>query len=508
MMEKMIGGSPTILLLMMALGGCMAGPNYRLPKNAVAQAPDAAQPFAGGSAGTYSQAPLPDQWWKLYDDARLDDFVTQALAANTDLRAADANLRRASAVVREAEAARTIETNASASVTDARVGGYTEPLITTSNSYALGINLSYPLDLAGGIRRGIEAANAHAEAALAARDQVRVAVVAAVTRAYARVCTANSTLAATRHVIEVQRQTLNATQKLANGGRGTAFDVTRASVATSESEATIPTIIADRQAALYELAALMGRPAANYPEELEDCAHTPDIDQPIPIGDGWQLIRRRPDIREAERELAAATAMIGVETAQLYPQVSIAGTAGFAGLFSSFLSSPSFGGSIGPILSWKMPNRLVARARIAEAGADAEAALALFDGTVIQALKQTEIALSTYSQEVARERSLVLARDDAALASDQANRLFQYGRTGFIDILSAEAALANAESTLARSRAQVVDRQIDLFLALGGGWEAPPKGSEPPVDAGIAIGIFGTTSQKVLPSLGKERNAR
>lgn len=470
--------APTVLLLAMALAGCTAGPDYHMPEAAVARAPGAA--FAGSPDAAYSSAPLPDQWWKLYQDARLDGLISAALAANTDLRAADANLRRVSAAVREARAARAVETDLSASATAARVGGYTLPLPGLADSYVLGINLSYPLDLAGGLSRAIEAANAHAGAAQAARDQVRVIVAAAVTRSYARACSANRTLAATRQVLEVQRQTLAVTERQAAGGRGTAFDVSRARAALSESAATIPAIIADRQAALYELAALMGRLPTDYPRELEECAQPPALAHPIPIGDGWQLIQRRPDIREAERALAAATATIGVETAQLYPDVSIGGTAGFAGPFDGFLSSRSFGGSIGPLLSWRMPNRSVARARIAAAGAGAEASLAVFDGTVLKALKQTETALSAYSQEIRRTHSLTEARDSAAQASDQANRLFRFGRTGFIDVLAAEAALANTESTLAISRAQLVDRQIDLFLALGGGWAAPAEAPEQP----------------------------
>lgn len=468
----------TALLLGMELAGCTTGPDYHMPERAIAMAPGATQPFTGGEDLAYSQAQPSDQWWKLYQDPRLDGLVSEALTANTDLRAAEANFHHASVVVREAEAARSIQTDISASVTGARAGGYTEPLITTSNSYALGINLSFPLDLAGGIRRSIEAANANAEAARAARDQVRVAVAAAVTRAYAQVCSANRTLAATQQVLEVQRQTLAVTQKLAKEGRGTTFDVSRAQAAASESAATIPAIIADRQTALYELAALLGRLPADYPKDIEGCAHPPLLDKPIPIGDGWALIQRRPDIREAERNLAAATAMIGVETAQLYPQVSIGGNFGFAAPFDSLFTGQSFGGSIGPLLSWKMPDRSAARARIAEAGANAETALAVFDGTVLKALKQAEIALSAYSQENRRMHNLTQARNSAAQASDQANRLFQFGRTGFIDVLAAEASLANAETTLAISRAQVVDRQVDLFLALGGGGGSSPESFE------------------------------
>jgi outer membrane protein TolC len=299
-----------------------------------------------------------------------------------------------------------------------------------------------------------------------------VTVAAAVTRSYARACSANRTLAAAQHVLDLQRETLTVTQRLMKGGRGTAFDVTRAQTAVDESAAAIPTIIADRQATLFELAALLGRASADYPRELESCAAPPELKQPLPIGDGTALIRRRADIRAAERSLAAATATIGVETAELYPKVSLGGSMGFMGALSSITSANTFGGSLGPLVSWNFPDRVAAHARIAQAGAAAQIASAQFDGTVIEALRQTDTALSAYAREIDRDRDLERARDDAAKATDQANRLFRYGRTGFIDVLTAQSSLANAEAALAASQAMLIDRQIDTFLALGGGWES------------------------------------
>jgi NodT family efflux transporter outer membrane factor (OMF) lipoprotein len=481
---------PTVrltLLLELALAGCMAGPNYHRPEKSVALAPGANRPFVGGADAAFSPASPPDQWWQLYDDPQLDAYVSEALQANSDLRAADANLTRASAVVREAEASRSIQTDASAQATVAQVGGYTRPIPGAPYTYLVGLTLSYPLDLAGGIRRAIEAANANSQAAQAARDQVRVVVAAAVTRAYASVCSANRNLAATQHVLDVQRKTSDVTRRLALGGRGTAFDASRARAAADQSAADIPSIIADRQGALFELAALMGRVPEDYPRVPEGCTQLANVKQPIPIGNGWELIQRRPDIREAERNLSAATAAIGVETAQLYPQVSLGGSLGFFGPFNEFLSGSAFGGSVGPLVSWNMPNRAAVRAPIAEAGSSADAALAHFDGTVLQALRQVETALSAYAQEMNRERSLALARDEAAGASDQARRLFLFGRTGFINVLAAETSLANAASALDSSRAQLIDRQIDLFLALGGGWAfatapvSPHSAGQPPI---------------------------
>jgi NodT family efflux transporter outer membrane factor (OMF) lipoprotein len=435
------------------------------------KAPAANAAFHSGADPAFAQADLPAHWWRLYDDTRLDGYVAEALAANTDLRAADANLRRASFVVREAQSGRTIQTNIEAGAEAARVGYFTEPLPGTAYSYSLGFEVAYPLDLAGGIRRGIEAAKADADAVQAARDQVRVVVAAGVTRSYADACSANVTLAATQRVLDLQRKTLDVTHRLKRGGRGTAFDVTRARAAADQSAAAIPQILAARQAALYELAALMGRAPADYPRDAEQCATPPALRQPLPIGDGAALLRRRPDIRAAERRLAAATATIGVETAKLYPQVSLGGSLGVAGPFSQIASTNTFGAGIGPLLSWNWPNRGLTRARIGAADATADAAAAHFDGAVIESLRQTETALSAYAREIDRDHALDAARTDADKATAQANTLFKYGRTGFLDVLTAQSNLATVEATLAQSRAALIDRQIAVFLALGGGWE-------------------------------------
>lgn len=460
---------PGATLLALAVAGCTAGPDYHVPEHAMANAPAAQRAFVAGNEAAYAPAPLPDHWWRLYDEPRLDGYVEEALAANTDLHAADANLRRATFVVREAETGRLPVATLAASGGVARPQGSFERL-PGSAVYDLGGSIAYPLDLAGGIRRGIEAARDDAEATRAARDQVRVTVAAAVTRSYAATCSANRTLAATQRVLDLQRQTLEVTQRLFKGGRGTAFDVTRAQAAVDQSAAAIPSILAGRQAALFELAALMGRAPADYPRELERCPAPPALKQLLPIGDGAALIRRRADVRAAERSLAAATATIGVETARLYPQVSLGGSAGFGGPISAIGTGSQFSLSAGPLLTWTFPNRAVAHARIAEAGAAAEAASAQFDGTVIAALQQTETALSAYAREIDRDRDLERSRDDAARATVQADRLFRFGRTDFINLLTAQSSLAAAEATLAASQAAVVDRQIDVFLALGGGW--------------------------------------
>jgi NodT family efflux transporter outer membrane factor (OMF) lipoprotein len=454
------------------LAGCTVGPNYHVPDKAMAKSPSANRPFISGQEAAFDQAPLPDHWWRLYNDSRLDGYVQEALATNTDLRAADANLRRASEVVREVEAGRTVQTKLEAAAFGADVGGYTLTVpLDLSYSAVASASIEYPLDLAGGIRRGIEAAKDNREAVEAARDQVRVTIAAAVTRNYADVCSANLTLAATRHVLDIQTQTLSSITRLFKGGRGTAFDVTRARAAADKSAAAIPEIEAARQASLYELGALMGRAPADYPKELESCIVPPKLGQPLPIGDGTALIRRRPDIRASERQLAAATAGIGVQMSKLYPQVALAGSAGLANSLSNFFTGPSFGGYAGPLISWAFPNRKLIHAQIAEAGATADAASAKFDSTVIEALRQTETALDAYAREIQHDEALDQARNDAEKSTEQANKLFRYGRTDVLNVLTAQANLAEAEAALAQSRATLIDRQVNVFLALGGGWE-------------------------------------
>ncbi|MFC0204400.1 efflux transporter outer membrane subunit [Novosphingobium soli] len=447
-----------------------AGPDYRPPQQSAANRPSAEGAFLSAKGDAFSPAPLPDRWWRLYDDPRLDALVEEALGANADLRVADANLQRAEAVVREAAAARTLSTGISGGLDLSRQSqtGGALPGVVTDN---LGLALSYPLDLRGKLRRAIEASEADREAVEAARDAVRVSVAAASTRAYASVCAANYQLAVSQRVVELQRQTLDATRRLQRGGRGTAFDVSRAAAAVEASSAALPAFTAARQNALYLLATLLGRAPADYPREAAACTSLPRLAGGLPVEDGAALIRRRADIRQAERAIAADTARVGVATADLYPQVSIGGSLGLSGPLEDFGSGDSFGFSLGPLLSWSFPNRPAVRARIRQADAQVRADVANFDGAVLEALRQAETAMETYARDRERAAALRRASDAAALSAAQAGKLFRFGRSDFLDLLSAQASLASAEVNRAAAEASLVDDQIAVFLALGGGWQ-------------------------------------
>lgn len=413
--------------------------------------------------------PLPDHWWRLYDDSRLDDLVVEALAANDDLRAAEANIRAATAVVEQAKAARTPVTSLAGGLSYGQDG-----IPTPSASgflYSIAGSVTYPVDLFGGLRRGIEAAQDSAEATVAARDQVRVVVAAGVTRSFVAACAANRSYAAASKVLAIQQHTLDTVERLFHGGRATAFDVSRAQAAVDQSAALLPGFVATRRSAVYQLAALLGRPPGEFPVVADQCTSPPSLSQPIPVGSGDALLRRRPDIRAAERDLAAATASIGVSVAQLYPAISLGGQAASAAPFALFGSNSSVSFSVGPLVTWSFPNRRVIRAEIARAGAGADAAAANFDATVIEALRETETAVSNYAYQLDNESALQRARAAAATASEQAERLYQFGRTDFINVLSAESALANADAALSQSAAVLADDQAAVFQSLGGGWQ-------------------------------------
>jgi NodT family efflux transporter outer membrane factor (OMF) lipoprotein len=458
-------------LAALALSGCMVGPDYVSPApKAPAQAP-----FASANAPAFVPAEPPADWWHLFNAPILDRLVADALAANTDLRVAAANLKQARAALRETRSARLPSTTISTSAGYGQVAGSTVGAPGAGprgETYDAGLDVGYQLDLFGKIGRGIEASRADLEAVQASYDLARVTVVAETIRAYADACSAGSQLKVARQSLAVQEQTFDLTRRLFEGGRGTALDTSRASALLEQTRADVPTLEAARQAALFRLAVMTGKPPAEFPAEVAACETPPVTATPIPVGDGTTLLARRPDVRAAERRLAAATARIGVATADLYPSISIGGSVGStAGSVGDLFSSRGFRFGLGPLLSWTFPNTSAAHARIAQADAAAEGALASFDGTWLGALRDTETALTRYVSEGQRVETLRRARDASAEAARIARLRYQAGAESFQIVLDAERSLAGSEALLAQSRAQFSDLTVTLFLNLGGGWQ-------------------------------------
>ncbi len=459
------------LLATASLAGCAVGPNYVAP---TPHAP-AQTPFASAASPAFVPDEPPAQWWKLFDAPVLDGLIEEALAANTDLRVAAANLEQARAALRETRSARLPSTTLSASGGYGRTSGVTAGVAgrgPEGESYDLGFDVAYQVDLFGRIRRGIEASRADLGAAQASYDLARISVVAETARAYADACDAGRQLVVARESLRVQEETFDLTRRLEEGGRGTALDSSRAAALLEQTRADIPSLDAERKAALFRLAVLTGKPPAQFPADVAGCETPPVLRTAIPVGDGAGLLARRPDVRAAERRLAAATARIGVATADLYPSIGLGGSVGStAASGNDLFSERGLRFSLGPLISWSFPNISAARARIAQAEASSRGALATFDGTWLGALQESESALTRYAAEGDRLATLTRGRDQSAEAARIARLRYREGAESFQIVLDSERSLASAEAQLAASQAQYADNAIAVFLALGGGWQ-------------------------------------
>ena len=467
-----------------ALAGCAVGPNYVAPKTP----PTAAGGFVSATPAAASDAALPDQWWRLYNDPVLDRLVLEALSENQDLKVAAANLAYEQALVGEARAGLFPSTTLS--------GGTTYGLASQSQIFAaisgaaakpsvystFGFNAAYQVDLFGRIRRTLQAARASAEASQAAEDAVRVTVAAQTAGAYANVCTYGAAVTVARRNLAVVQQAYDLTKTERDAGASSDLDLARQAVLLDQAKAVVPTVEGQRRSALFELAALIGKTPAEVPADAEACVSPPQVGQALPVGDGAALLRRRPDVREAERTLAAAVARIGVSTADLYPTVSLGGSvSGFGVTPGQLTSAAGLSYGVGPLVNWSFPNILVARAHVKESSAQASASLASFDSVVLQALKETEQALTTYAGELEHNAATRAARHDAARALSLAKTEYQAGAISFLDLLTTEQSEVAAEQALASSDQQLAADQIAVFQALGGGWETAPKVSAPTI---------------------------
>jgi NodT family efflux transporter outer membrane factor (OMF) lipoprotein len=466
-----------LVCVMVAASGaaCRVGPNYHAP----ALPKDAEAPLVSLNAAAETTAAPPDAWWRLYNDPRLDELVQEALTANRDLAAADANFAAAREVLTAAHAERYPSTEVAASGLYGRdpvtqeileIDGHPPKTIWL---YEDVFQAAYEIDLFGRVHRAIEVANANADSMAAARDRVRVVVAAETARAYAAVCTLGEELKVAQHSLDVVAHEADITSKRYEAGGDSDYDVERAQALVAQVRASIPTLEGQRRAALFELTALLGRTPAHAPNDIEGCIVPPRLISLIPVGDGAALIKRRPDVREAERRLAAATAEIGVATADLYPTIRLIGFYGGAALKPSELTkNAGLVSGIGPSISWNFPNQAAARARVRQAKASQAAALASFDSVVLNALKETEQALAAYSAALANRQSLVDAQDKIHVSFDIARNGLQAGSLSYLDLLTTEQSLVALDAQVASSDSALVQDQIAVFKALGGGWQS------------------------------------
>lgn len=466
----------TCYAAILLMSGCTAsGPQYSLPSQSVAQRPAAAAPFLAAGETVYRSTPLPDNWWQLYDEPVMNALIQEALNANADLKVAAANLARTRAVEKETADATTPTIGLSAAPSAGRASAAARGLpnaLPDSWSYDSTVSVSYQADLFGKIARATEAANADTQAAQAGYDLVRISVVADTARAYTEACSAMRQITIGQQSIDLQKKTTDLIAKRIQLGRGTETDHTRSLAQLALLQSTLPQYQSQQRVAYYKLAVLTGKTPQEMNLNQPQCHDVPRLTSPLPLGDGAALLRRRPDIRQAERNLAAATARIGVSIADLYPHVSFGISAGSSGLLDHFGAGNAFHWNLGPLISWSFPSA-GARSRVSAAEASAEGALAHFDAVVLNALKEAESALIIYAREKDRNAALQTARDESVRAAQQIRHLFESGRTDFLSVLDADRSATSSEAALAASDAQLTNDQISLFLALGGGNAQP-----------------------------------
>ncbi len=455
------------------LSACtVVGPDYTLPDQAAVNRPDLQGELAGSSKNVVS-APVPADWWRLYHDPKLDALVRQALVSSTDLRVAAANLQRARFQMSEADAAGGWSGTAKAGAQRLQEAGQAYLLpekVPVANVGDVGLTTSYQFDLFGVLQRGIEAAQANADATQAAADTARITLVADVVRAYTRVCAANEERNIALHSLDLQKQGLSLTQRLRDAGRGDETQVTRSQTQFRSLRAELPRYEAAQKSALYRLSMLLARPLNQLPKGVAECAELPHIAQVMPVGDGAALLKRRPDVRQAERRLAMSTAAIGVATGELYPDISIGATVGTVGILDELGDPSTNRWGFGGVINWTIPSN-GARARIHIAEASNQVALARFDGVVLNAIREAQTGLSQYTALLERRDALVETEESARQAADQTHRFFLAGRESFLADLQATRTYTDITAQLAAANTQVAMGQIDLFLALGGGWE-------------------------------------
>ncbi|WP_294121292.1 efflux transporter outer membrane subunit [Sphingomonas sp.] len=453
----------TTLVSALALAACAVGPDYAAPKSASA----AAGPFIAAKGPALAPlAPVQGDWWRLYNDPVLDGLIADALAHNTDVRAAVARLAKARAALKETKVDRLPQGGVSGGVTRGRDPGDKD----ASTSFDAGLDISYEVDLFGRVSRGVEAARGDVAAADADADAVRVAIVADTARAYADAANAAERLAVAQHIVELLDTSLQLTERRVEVGLNSRLDTARIATLRNQRQAEIPAIAAERDNALFRLATLTGRAPAELPQQAGARTSSLSLDRPIPVGDGAQLLARRPDVRAAERRLAASTARIGVATAELYPRITLGGSLGAsAGSLGNLFSNP-IGFLLGPLISWSFSDHARARARVEGSEAGAQEALADFDGTVLRSLQETETALSAYANALQRLEALKSARNEAEVAAKIVRAQQREGQVDSLALLDAERTFAESEADLAAMNGQVATAQIDLFRALGGGW--------------------------------------
>jgi multidrug efflux system outer membrane protein len=450
------------------------GPNYHRPETSL----DAH--FANAGEPGFTETEAVEHYWTGFDDPMLSGLIDDALARNKDLRAAEANLRAARAARRLAGFDQFPTVNAAGSYTHNLDSQEQLPGIDMHDREfdvaQAGFDGLWELDLFGRVRRNVEAARGDVGAAAATLQDARVSVIAEVARDYFILRGLQDRLTLTQRNADNQFSTLKLTRNRLEAGRGNELDTSRAEAQWQTTVASIPSLEATIATTCYRLSVLTGRQPMALSASLSSLAPMPALPPLNAIGTPEQLLRRRPDVRVAERRLAAATARVGVAVGDLFPKVTLVGEVGyFAPTFGDFGQSEARSFSAGPSISWAAFDLGRVRARISSAKAETDQALAAYEGAVLGALEDTEGSLISYGRSQSRREALRIAAAASDKAADLARKRFEGGLIDFLEVLDAERTALSAELLLSQSRTDAATSLIAVYKALGAGWGAPGK---------------------------------
>lgn len=453
------------VVLVLALTACTQGPDYQKPQMLVP---------AGWSVKLPTQA-QGREWWQAFDDPQVSALVVRALAANPDLAAAEAAVRASRALADKAAGGTLPTLDLSAEATRSRSpasqgssGATTKA--RTATSYASGFDAGWEVDLWGKLGRNVEAAAATAEASRAEADGVRLTLIGDVVRAYVELRGYQSRLNVAEQTVAAYADTVALTEAKFQAGTGSGLDLARAQAQLAASLADLPSLRSELSARLHALSILTGQAPTALAAVLETRAPVPALVAAPGLGVPADLVRNRPDLRQAERKLAAATAQIGVAEADLYPSLTLSGSVGVsASAAGSLLEMASRAWSFGPSLVLPLFDGGTRRAEVEYRRALAEQAEQQWRSAVLTALGEVEDALAAQAQQVRRRDALVAAVATSRAALDLARELNDKGMSSYLDVLDSERELHDLEAQLAEAQVAVVTDLVALYKALGGG---------------------------------------
>jgi len=459
---------PALLAILILAGCATVGPDYVPPDTSMPG--DWHTQLKGGLTAGETDPQALASWWTTLNDPELSSLMERAVAGNLNLREARARIREARARrgIARADLFPTLETTGSAmksgSSEDTGTGKIRE-------FYAAGFDAGWELDLFGGVRRSVEAAEADIQTIREDLRDVLVSLTAEVALNYIEVRTYQKRLAVTEANLKIQQETYRLIQSRYQAGLDDELAVQQARSNLESTRSQIPTLRTSLEASKNRIAVLLSEQPGALHEQLETYKPMPVVPLDVAVGVPADTLRRRPDIRKAERELAAQTARIGVATAELYPKFTLSGSIGLEALsLGNLIAAGSRTFSIGPRIIWPIFNAGSIRANIEVQSALQEQTMIQYESTVLGALEEVENALVAYVEEQIRRASLREAADAAQQALELAQYKYQTGLIDFITVLDAQRSLLSYEDQLAQSAGSITSNLVRLYKALGGGW--------------------------------------